>query len=441
MFFGSSRVSFIKNLVEFIGGSATDNNYIVTFIDEANSDYTDTTGTNIGSFWESDVGYFSSVMEDRNPNSYVVFNIETSDGSQGYIYPENSNSAPFPPFPEENIIDIFRPNTTPQQQQQFFETFLGNLEARWGTEIWNHLSNSEKKLLIVVDVSGSMSLQLIQESLDSFSAYLTNRSVEHYVLSGCANERWLAWGAAAYTDGENAGCSASCFWGKVCSYQCIDPTSLCYGNGEYICIAPYVFINGSVVPNECPPCNESISLCPDDGSGINQICLSCTSSEGLSCGECILPQYCSVCPIGGDPYYHKCVKCHYLSADGVTSNPPSFTYGISSCGIAHCSVTSETNFGVTSWNGSAWSWINETPGLSGPTLFGNVCYDNFKDVNDDCGVCPPETPDGDVLWKIEVCGEGCSSCGEISFMPVAQPSSINSEYYNVCLETVSGCTQ
>jgi hypothetical protein len=433
MFFGNSRISFIKNLISLIG-DPTENNYVITFIDEATTDYTNGIGTTPGPFWDQDVEYFRTTMEGRNVNSFVVFDIEAV--SSDYIWAENNPQVQLP-FPRENIVNIFRPNQN--SQQQFFENVLENLESRWGTNIWDIMAQNGSKFLIVVDNSGSMSTELIEGALNSLVSYVQSKGVSVFTLEGCQNERWLAWGSAAYIDGENAGCSAACNWGKLCSYRCTDtnPDS-CYGSIYNMCIPAFVFSNGSVVQNECPSCEE-LPLCPNLG----QISVGCTSCEEITdnfCQGCTLPTYCNTCGETGEQYFHKCVKCHYLASDQIFEASPLFVYGsLTACGIASCSVTSGTNFGSTAWDGSDWSWTNAVPGLSGPTLFGTLCHLSFEDSNGNCGVCPMEHPndEGSIIWMVELCDDGCTDCGSINNLPQGG-TSINSSKYNVCL---LGCTE
>lgn len=439
MFFGNSRISFIKNLTSILG-ELGDNNYVITFIDEAVTDYSNNTGTVVGSRWNDDVDDFRLVMENKNINSFVVFDIETTAGNSDYIWAENSDTSL--PFPEQNLVKIFRPNAG--TQQEFYQTVLANLESRWGTGVWSHMASNGLKFIIVIDNSGSMGTSLIQGALSSLTEYLNGKGVENYVLEGCANERWLAWAASAYHDAENAGCSGTCNWGTICSFKCTDTNSDCFGNSFELCIPTYAYSNGSIVLNSCPDCS-TINFCPQT-SNISVSCTSCTGTTGTVCGDCDIPQLCNTCSsASAGNFFHKCVKCHYLDVNEVFNNPPTFTYGgITTCGIAHCGVTSGTTFGATSWDGSSWSWINAVPGFTGPPRFGNTCYTNFEDDNGNCGVCPVYTDNGDVLWLVEVCDDGCSHCGATSYMPVASAgaagggiSSIDSTIFNLCLQ---GCT-
>lgn len=462
MFFGNSRISFIKNLVSLIG-NATDNNYVITFIDESVSDYTNAQGTSIGPYWQEDYENFLVTMEGKNSNSYIVFDIETQGSTPDYIWAENSSTSL--PFSSDNIVNIFRPNSG--TQQEFYETVLMNLESRWGNSIWQHLVDNDLKLLIVVDVSGSMDTSLIQGALNTFQGFLNEKGVQSYILDGCQNERWLAWGSAAYHDGENAGCSASCLYGKRCHYICNDEISDCYGAQYTVCIPPFIYSNGSVVENECQPyCSSGDAgpgqlifpleqpiqyvgevICGDFGGGAGLACAQqlCELSEDSWCVGCSFGNntWCDACvPCKEGNYQHKCVKCHYLSADQFDINPPSFSYGISFCGIASCSVTSGTYFGMTSWNEGAetWSWINATHTTENPTtLWGRDCHPYFQDDSSNCGVCPATTISGDILWEIEVCDEGCSNCaqGLTAYFPNGVLGFVWTSQYNVCN---LGCT-
>jgi len=322
-------------------------------------------------------------------------------------------------------------------------------------------------LLIVVDVSGSMDTSLIQGALNTFQGFLNEKGVQSYILDGCQNERWLAWGSAAYHDGENAGCSASCLYGKRCHYICNDEISDCYGAQYTVCIPPFIYSNGSVVENECQPyCSSGDAgpgqlifpleqpiqyvgevICGDFGGGAGLACAQqlCELSEDSWCVGCSFGNntWCDACvPCKEGNYQHKCVKCHYLSAGQINSNPPSFSYGISFCGIASCSVTSGTYFGMTSWNEGAetWSWINATHTTENPTtLWGRDCHPYFQDDSSNCGVCPATTISGDILWEIEVCDEGCSNCaqGLTAYLPNGVLGFVWTSQYNVCN---LGCT-
>lgn len=441
MFFGSSRISFVKNLLSLIG-DPTNNNYIITFIDEATVDYTSIGGSQVGPYWENDVEYFLSAMEGRNPNSYIVFDIESSSVSNpgiDYIWPSNNNAAARPPFPLENIIEIFRPNEN--TQQEFYDIVITNLESRWGSDIWNFLVENNQKLLIVVDVSGSMNQDLIQGSLDLLTNYLTEKNVEYYILNGCRNERWLAWGAAAYIDGPSAGCSAACNWGLKCVYTCDSGGEICETS---VCIPPYVFQNGQVTQNQCEESCTAQELPTWPGHYVDEvICYGYTVPGGVVGGicvendcqlknyindECECPRYdgfCNICS-GLTGWDHKCVQCYYYEENFWNPNDPfpdpfpSIDLNLTICQMAPCSltqgsylgesITSNTDFGSSRYIG----WTGGTG-----NFWDCSSYTEYTDDFGNCIPCPLLHPQSQSpLAKIVVCGydenggfTGCTGCG------------------------------
>lgn len=442
MFFGNSRISFIKNLASLIQEEASNNNYVVVFIDEATTDYVGLGGDSVGFYWENDRENFLVSMEGRNQNSFVVFDIETalSPGAD-YIWPSNVSGQSLP-FPSENVVEIFRPS--PFSQQQFYDTFLENLEARWGTGIWEHLSSTGNKLLIVVDVSGSMNLALIQEALNYFTSYLSERNVEHYILDGCANERWLAWSSAAFIDGPSAGCTSACNWGINCKYACENGATECFVS---ICIPPYKWENGGVVPNSCEEsCEDQEVGNPPSGVFVKDIICSTYNIPGGEIGgacitpcvlvqsgtaDCECPRYggnCNVCggPTGED---HKCVQCYYYEEnfwnpnDPVPDPFPSIDPTLTLCQMTPCSLTQGTYLGEAITSNSPFDGDSRYIGWTGGTgNFWSCTGSNFSQYVDDfgnCMPCPLLHPDTSTpLAKIVICGfdenggfTGCTGCG------------------------------
>lgn len=420
MFFGNSRVTLLKSLSGLCGDTAQ-NNYVITFIDEATFDYVADNGSSKGPFWDIDSSKIRSLFSSNESCNYLVFDIEATQGYEDYIWPKNNNNVSLP-IPQENLIEIFRPiESSELSQRTFFEEVILNMESRWGKDFWSVINEYDKKLIIVVDVSGSMWKSLIQGALDLIIEYATERGVDSAIIDGCQNERWLSWGPSALYDGASADCETPCKYGKKCVYRCTDEDSTCFGYIHEGCIPPFFFntTTNQVEQSQCPDCIGATYppfsqypgqeprdlLCNGLGSLVYEVDQG-TITTPIACNECELleacceGEICDICITGYTEDY-KCFLCEYVNPFVVNPEP---TIGSTFCGIGMCQVTAGTYLGE-GYTNSSGEWAGYTGGTGG-----FINDNDWKDSGGNLIPCPFTHPSTDeILYNIVHCG--CEGCG------------------------------
>lgn len=278
MFFGNSKntLSASKN-----GGvvpiNPTITNYVVGFVDESNPNYLlDTEGNQVGGCWEHDVESYlletEEIPNNGGRNNYIVFDLLVS---QMPIWPVNSGAS-VPPINPDHIVDIERPDANdPVDQNLFFNRVVQDLEARWTTEFWSIIAQNNKKFIIVIDDSGSMTVETIQGAINlliSYAIYKGIPSESILVLESCENERWLKWGSGALLNRESdLGCLGACETANIlfCGWRCISPPdSYCYDQTFLFAVPRIVFSCNDVsmenrIKYDCPLCEIN---CVNSGS-------------------------------------------------------------------------------------------------------------------------------------------------------------------------------
>ena len=272
MFFSNSRntLSAIKN-VRVTPIDPTITNYVVGFIDESNPNYVfDTEGNEVGPCWEHDVA--SYLLETENipnegwKNNYIVFDLLVS---QIPIWPTNAGASP-PPINPEHIVPIERPSDNdPVDQTIFFNRVIQNIEERWTSAFWDIIRDNNKKFVVVIDISGSMTAETIQGAMTLLVAYAENKGIPSesiIVLESCANERWLKWGPGGLLNRESdLGCLGTCETTniKFCKWTCTEPAeSQCYQQSITFGVPRIVF--KCIDPNMENPIDYDCPLCAYD---------------------------------------------------------------------------------------------------------------------------------------------------------------------------------
>lgn len=389
MFFGNSRIS-IKDRIADLCGQFQTSNYIITFIDESCGTYTNFSGDQVLSEWTTDKNKWNEEMTEFESCGYLVFDITmdpTFEQCNDYIWPENALPSNLPPIPQENIIKIFRPDSS--SQLDFYNRVLSGIESRWGSGIWGEMAAQGKNLILYVDNSGSMETPLIQDALNLLRDYAIERGVSVTIQENCENERWILWGMGGYHDGISADCDGPCFNGKKCVCGCSDPCT----RTSIICVGPN---------EECPECNPDDIIC-DEGNNPPSSILRCTQAAIISPGgseECDLGK-CDRCedpPYTGEIY--KCVECYYLEKETET---PTLT-GNPICVTASHSITSGTTFGHPTRDppeGDFFVWNFDPASGTGSYPISGVspCPAYHPDIGEDSST----------FWYGVYCG--CTSCG------------------------------
>lgn len=176
------------------GGGGEENpitqNYFITLIDESDPGYASNEGTIVGELWESDVLAFNN--SNINSDSVITFDIGNRPQQIGQtIVPNNGVGSQ---SPVSNIISTTRPTAgDPTSQNNLYNFLKTTIENLWGSDFWSRMSNSEYKLIIIVDTSGSLNRNIVGDGLDTFETFLTNAGVSFDEYNVTANERWLQW--------------------------------------------------------------------------------------------------------------------------------------------------------------------------------------------------------------------------------------------------------
>lgn len=216
---------------------------IIGFIDESNPNYIVESNDkqDFGKYWRQDVNYWNSVAGNTEIN-YLVFNIWNSlypkpiypklalehkeEGCKSGEHPECC-TIPDMPIPEENVIQSFRPtegNVT--TQDAFYYHIVKSIEERYGAGIWSGLRLGGNEVLMVIDISGSMTRELIgrqypdapPRAIENFELFLDYKGIPWKEMSDCMNERWINWGVNIALDPKNP---QPCF---ECDRTCYLPT-------------------------------------------------------------------------------------------------------------------------------------------------------------------------------------------------------------------------
>jgi hypothetical protein len=172
-------------------------NFFITLIDEADPAYSYENGSIVGALWETDVNTFNNLS--MNNDAVIVFDVGNRTTQLGQtVIPNNgigSNS------PVSNIVDTTRPTVGDSISQNALFAFLqSSIENIWGSDFWTRFASSGYNLIIILDISGSLTRNVIGEGLDAFESFLTSEGVTYTEFNACSNERWLNWIAQAYND-------------------------------------------------------------------------------------------------------------------------------------------------------------------------------------------------------------------------------------------------
>jgi hypothetical protein len=163
------------------------NDIVLSFSDEASTTYTG----NIT--WEGDIDFWIANMQAFNPNNFITFGL---GNNYTQLLPTNMASLPapynVPPNTEANMQAITRPTTSSVSQTIFFNDIKTTLETRFGASIWTDLVAQNRRILLFVDVSGSMVRSTVTPGMDEFETFLTSQGVVWNELQ-CNNERWIKW--------------------------------------------------------------------------------------------------------------------------------------------------------------------------------------------------------------------------------------------------------
>jgi hypothetical protein len=209
-----------------------DQNFFITLIDEAQPAYAYDDGTGVGSLWERDVAAFNA-LSNMNSDAVIVFDIgNRPEQTTHKILPNDGVGSS---SPVSNIIETTRPVTGNESSQNALFDFLkSSIQNIWGADFWTRLASSEYKLVIIVDVSGSLTRAIIGDGLDAFEAFLTSENVDYQELNACANERWLDWILTAYNDPSLTDLAiCGCLSGTpYCDFDVFDPTGESYRNSN-----------------------------------------------------------------------------------------------------------------------------------------------------------------------------------------------------------------
>lgn len=172
-------------------------NFFITLIDEAEPTYVHSSGTQVGPLWETDVASFNA--SSINQEAVIVFDVGNRPGQIGRAILPNEGVGTDSPV--SNVVDTLRPTTGDSVSQNALFTFLkSSIENIWGSNFWSRFAATSYKLIIIVDISGSLKREIIGDGLDAFESFLTSQNVNYQEFGACANERWLSWITEVYNN-------------------------------------------------------------------------------------------------------------------------------------------------------------------------------------------------------------------------------------------------
>ena len=181
-----------------------DQNFFIVLIDEADPIYAYDNGASIGPFWEKDLQTLSDTS--INTDAVTVFDIGNRPEQIGKtIAPLVSTYGEGMPWSNiltpSQMVDTTRPTPNDSISQDNFYAFVkSSIENIWGTNFWTRFAASGYKLVIIVDVSGSLTRTIIGGGLDSFESFLTSQGIVYQEYNACSNERWLKWIEEIYSN-------------------------------------------------------------------------------------------------------------------------------------------------------------------------------------------------------------------------------------------------
>lgn len=268
MYFGNSKTT-LSPVETTNPGEITParTNFVVSFIDESNPNYiAQLNGDVKGECWEKDVVEYTTetqnIPDDSGFYNYIVFDLLNWPAP---IWPKDDPTATAPPIREEHIIEIDRPSQNDYQEQvNFFNTVVQALESRWGSDFWSTIQEENRYFIIIVDDSGSMTRDTINDAIGLLNAYAAAKIGNPLLiknLNSCKGERWLKWGGGALNTQEDIGCNGSCDTSNIqfCRQICTTEGSLCEG-AEIIFPIPAVVFEcddpnmENPIEYECPEC-------------------------------------------------------------------------------------------------------------------------------------------------------------------------------------------
>ena len=214
-----------------------DNDFTITFIDEAHPLYVVGSG-NIGSMWGPDVYYYAQNIPEGFPScANIIFDVDTPFVARGtykgvsitsdpfYVYPtgvtESSPEGCELPIPELNIVQIPRPSggleydgvTTSIgtiSQTTFKDYIITAIENIWGNTFWSRMAASSNKIWIIRENGVSLGEDVIQNAIDLFKTYLTSQGIDYTEHFPECNDtdRYLGWITDCITyDGADVSCT------------------------------------------------------------------------------------------------------------------------------------------------------------------------------------------------------------------------------------------
>lgn len=166
------------------------NDIVLSFSDEASPGYVN--GGAAGTEWGPDIDYWIANMSSFDPNKFLTFDIGASFGD---LYPTIGVVPPYdaPPNGVSNVINIVRPVAGDSVTQAAFAASIKTtLETKYGVSIWNDLVTQSRRIIMFIDVSGSMNRNTIGLGIDEFELFLTTNGITWTELQ-CSNERWVKW--------------------------------------------------------------------------------------------------------------------------------------------------------------------------------------------------------------------------------------------------------
>jgi hypothetical protein len=198
-----------------------DQNFFITLIDEAYPGYDGgNSGAIAGELWHLDVKKWNQTMSTFNNDACIIFDIGNRPKQiLQKIWPETAvgnsqdNDCAIP-INTNSIIDTSRPIKNDAPSQTALYNFLKTtIESKWGSNFWSRISATQYKLMIILDVSGSLDRTIVEEGLDAFESFLDSQNVNYREFGACANERWLSWISDIYNDPDMdvlAPCGSGC---------------------------------------------------------------------------------------------------------------------------------------------------------------------------------------------------------------------------------------